>query len=159
ARPAPDEESVVCPFKGLAPFSSDDSQFFFGRERLVADVIARLASGTFAGLVGPSGSGKSSLLQAGLLPALAAGALPGSDRWSISLIRPGSTIEPAHVLVVDRLEEVFESDHEAERQAFLDRLCDLAGDGIRVVVSLRADQYGRCAVYPRFAELLSANHL
>jgi DNA-binding SARP family transcriptional activator len=54
--------SIVCPFKGPAPFSRDDAAYFFGRERMVADLIARLAAGTFVGVVGPSGCGKSSLL-------------------------------------------------------------------------------------------------
>src|SRR5688572_13935837 len=71
----PDEHLVegepCCPYKGLAPFDSADADFFFGRERLVAEIVARLVVSTFVGLVGPSGSGKSSTLRAGLLPALA----------------------------------------------------------------------------------------
>ena len=62
---------VVCPFKGLASFDVDDAEFFFGRERLVAEMVARLAGAPLMGIVGPSGSGKSSALRAGLLPALA----------------------------------------------------------------------------------------
>ena len=53
---------------------------FFGREQLVAQLVAALA-GAFLAIVGPSGSGKSSVLRAGLLPALAGGVLPGSERW------------------------------------------------------------------------------
>jgi DNA-binding SARP family transcriptional activator len=71
---------VVCPFKGLAAFDVDDAGIFFGRERLVAEMVARLAGAPLMGVVGPSGSGKSSALRAGLLAALAAGVLPGSDR-------------------------------------------------------------------------------
>src|SRR5204862_7155606 len=60
----------VCPFKGLAPFEPADAEFFFGRERLVDELVARLADTPLLALVGPSGSGKSSLLRAGLLPSL-----------------------------------------------------------------------------------------
>ena len=79
----------VCPFKGLASFEPADADYFFGRERLVAELVARLVGATFLGIVGPSGSGKSSVLRAGLLPALAGGVLPGSGRWRRVLIRPG----------------------------------------------------------------------
>jgi DNA-binding SARP family transcriptional activator len=61
----------ICPFKGLAPFERADAEFFFGRERLVEELAARLADAPLLAIVGPSGSGKSSLLRAGLLPALA----------------------------------------------------------------------------------------
>ena len=80
---------VVCPFKGLASFDVDDAEFFFGRERLVAEMVARLAGAPLMGIVGPSGSGKSSALRAGLLPALAEGVLPGSEGWALALLRPG----------------------------------------------------------------------
>ena len=79
----------VCPYKGLARFETVDAEFFFGREQVVAEAIGHLVGGRFLALVGPSGSGKSSLLRAGLLHALGSGALPGSDRWAYSVIRPG----------------------------------------------------------------------
>jgi DNA-binding SARP family transcriptional activator/WD40 repeat protein len=79
----------VCPFPGLAPFDSAHAEYFFGRERLVADLVARLVGSTLIAVVGPSGSGKSSLLRAGLLPSLADGVLPGSERWRQVVMRPG----------------------------------------------------------------------
>jgi WD40 repeat protein/DNA-binding SARP family transcriptional activator len=79
----------VCPYKGLARFERADAEFFFGREQLEADGIALLVGGSFLGLIGASGSGKSSLLRAGLLDALANGAIPGSDGWSFGIMRPG----------------------------------------------------------------------
>ena len=63
-------------------FGPEDAEAFFGRERLVADLVARVAGGGLVGVVGPSGSGKSSLVRAGLVPALAAGVLPGSQDGS-----------------------------------------------------------------------------
>jgi DNA-binding SARP family transcriptional activator/WD40 repeat protein len=86
----------VCPYKGLAAFGVGDAVFFAGRERLVAELVARLAVDRFVGVVGPSGSGKSSLVAAGLFPALAAGVLPGSERWPRCLVRPGAL--PMHAL-------------------------------------------------------------
>ncbi len=82
---------LVNPFKGLRAFHEDDSANFFGRDRLVADIIRRLDSGTsLIGLVGPSGSGKSSVVRAGVLPALRKGAIDGSDRWLIAHMVPGA---------------------------------------------------------------------
>jgi DNA-binding SARP family transcriptional activator len=77
-RDEPQTLPIPCPFKGLAPFESSDADFFCGRERLVSELIARLAEWPLVGILGPSGIGKSSLLRAGVLPALRAGALPGS---------------------------------------------------------------------------------
>jgi WD40 repeat protein/DNA-binding SARP family transcriptional activator len=167
--PAPAEPGVVvCPFKGLAPFGAADAAFFFGRERVVDALVAHLAGASFLGLVGPSGSGKSSLLQAGLLPALAGGALPGSADWEARLLRPGDALpapspDTRLVVAVDQLEELFTSPREeAERASILGALAAAALDPARrmlVVVSLRADFYGRCAAYEEFASLLSANHV
>ncbi|MBV8301213.1 MAG: hypothetical protein JOY68_04760, partial [Candidatus Dormibacteraeota bacterium] len=84
-----DAETQRPPYLGLTSFQPDDAAFFFGRERLVADMVARLAGAAMLGVVGPSGSGKSSAVRAGLVPALRAGALPGSESWTIAVIRPG----------------------------------------------------------------------
>jgi WD40 repeat protein/DNA-binding SARP family transcriptional activator len=81
--------AAVCPYKGLARFEPSDAAFFFGRERLVAELVTHLVGGGLVGVVGPSGSGKSSLVRAGLLPAMQEGVLPGSDRWRQLILRPG----------------------------------------------------------------------
>jgi WD40 repeat protein/DNA-binding SARP family transcriptional activator len=81
--------AAVCPYKGLARFEPSDAAFFFGRERLVAELVTHLVGAGLVGVVGPSGSGKSSLVRAGLLPALQEGVLPGSDRWRQLILRPG----------------------------------------------------------------------
>jgi WD40 repeat protein/DNA-binding CsgD family transcriptional regulator len=83
--------AVVCPFKGLASFDVGDAAFFFGRERVVAELVARSVGSTFLAVVGPSGSGKSSVVRAGLIPALAEGVLPGSEHWAVTVLRPGET--------------------------------------------------------------------
>ena len=82
-------QPAVCPFRGLAPFDAAHAEYFFGRERLVAELVARLVGSTLLAVVGPSGSGKSSAVRAGLLPALADGVVPGSERWRRAVMRPG----------------------------------------------------------------------
>ena len=93
-----------CPFKGLASFEVVDAPYFFGRERLVAELVARLVGAPLLGVVGPSGSGKSSVVRAGLLPALAGGVLPGSAEWAQVVMRPGEhpLRELANVTARDR---------------------------------------------------------
>jgi len=87
--PPDPSEPEVCPFRGLAPFDAAHAEYFFGRERLVAELVARLVGSTLLAVVGPSGSGKSSAVRAGLLPALAGGVVPGSERWRRAVMRPG----------------------------------------------------------------------
>jgi WD40 repeat protein/DNA-binding SARP family transcriptional activator len=89
AEPPDPSEPEICPFRGLAPFDSAHAEYFFGRERLVADLVARLVGAALIAVVGPSGSGKSSVIRAGLLPSLADGVLPGSERWRQVVMRPG----------------------------------------------------------------------
>jgi DNA-binding SARP family transcriptional activator/WD40 repeat protein/energy-coupling factor transporter ATP-binding protein EcfA2 len=160
---------VVCPFKGLAPFGASDAAYFFGREQVVEELTARLAGGGFAAVLGPSGSGKSSIVQAGLLPVLRAGALPGSAARQVVLVRPGATPRLPRtgdgpvVIAVDQLEEVFTlCTDEAMRAAFLDGLAEAAGEpGGRalVVVALRADFYGRLVEHAGLARLVSRSHV
>ena len=84
-RPSVERSAAVNPYKGLRAFDAVDALDFFGRERLVERLVARLGlSGTrgrFIAVVGPSGSGKSSAVKAGLLPAIRQGALPLSGTW------------------------------------------------------------------------------
>ena len=82
-----------CPYRGLLPFGETDAGVFYGRERLAAQLAVKLAGRASAGgvvvVTGASGSGKSSLLRAGLLPILALGQqIPGSDRWPRIVMTP-----------------------------------------------------------------------
>ena len=82
-----------CPYRGLLPFGEADAEVFYGRERLAAELAvklaARAASGGLVVVTGASGSGKSSLLRAGLLPILARGQqVPGSDEWLRIVMTP-----------------------------------------------------------------------
>ncbi|RPH60055.1 MAG: serine/threonine protein kinase, partial [Chloroflexi bacterium] len=95
---------VVNPYKGLRPFEENDADDFFGREALVRRLVERLETPTtlkpsavprepipyrFLAVVGPSGSGKSSVVKAGLIPALRRGFLPSSANWLITQMTPG----------------------------------------------------------------------
>jgi WD40 repeat protein/serine/threonine protein kinase len=88
------ERETENPFKGLSPFEETDAVDFFGREALTEQLIARLTDKTefsnFLTVVGPSGSGKSSVVKAGVISALRKGALPGSDNWFIIEMTPKS---------------------------------------------------------------------
>jgi len=150
---------VPCPYKGLLAFEPEDSELFFGRERLVEDLVSRLCESDFLAIVGPSGSGKSSLVRAGVVPALQRSA-DGELRPAIFTpgAHPLAQLDAPHeasLLVVDQLEEVFTlCRDEVERSAFIDLLLDRAAGGARVIVALRADFYGHCAAYPRLAAAL-----
>ncbi len=78
----------ACPYKGLAYFDVDDAPLFAGRERLVARLVARLVDAPVLAIVGASGSGKSSVVRAGLVPAIHEGLLPGSERWHVVVSTP-----------------------------------------------------------------------
>ncbi|MBD2690542.1 eIF2A-related protein [Anabaena catenula] len=81
----------ICPYRGLRAFGEEDAQFFYGRESLTQQLINELAHKSFLAVVGASGSGKSSVVQAGLIAKLRLGKqLPGSDDWLIKSLRPGS---------------------------------------------------------------------
>jgi len=84
---------VVNPYKGLRAFQEADSQDFYGREKLVTRLLQRMNDpddfNHFLALVGPSGSGKSSVIKAGMIPALRNGALHNSDNWFYVEMFPG----------------------------------------------------------------------
>ncbi|HXJ64180.1 MAG TPA: extracellular solute-binding protein [Actinomycetota bacterium] len=90
AVPAPDEDARN-PYKGLQAFREADAPDFFGREATVGDLVAMMSGDErFLAVVGPSGSGKSSLVRAGLVPALRGGAVPGSGGWFVVDAVPGT---------------------------------------------------------------------
>jgi WD40 repeat protein/uncharacterized cupredoxin-like copper-binding protein/energy-coupling factor transporter ATP-binding protein EcfA2 len=88
---APEIPEDQCPYMGLEPFQEGDNDLFFGRQRLVGEMVAHLQTQRLLAIVGPSGSGKSSLVLAGLLGKLHNGAIKNSDTWSyLPRIVPGS---------------------------------------------------------------------
>jgi tetratricopeptide (TPR) repeat protein len=97
--PEPDatRHEGVCPYRGLEAFGPNDAQFYFGRESLTGWLVSALRREVravshgvrFLGVIGPSGSGKSSVVLAGLVPKLRDGVIEGSEHWPVAIIRPG----------------------------------------------------------------------
>ena len=79
----------ICPYRGLEPFREEDAAFFCGRDEAIRDLVARAAEHPFVAVVGPSGSGKSSLVFAGLIPALRKQGR--STMWDVVALRPGKS--------------------------------------------------------------------
>ncbi len=81
------------PYKGLRAFQQADAADFFGRSAMIESVLQRLQEpvleNNFLAVIGPSGSGKSSLVKAGVLPALRQGRIPGSENWFYAEMVPG----------------------------------------------------------------------
>lgn len=160
------------PYKGLRAFGEADAADFFGRAALVDELVDALAAGKrLITIVGPSGSGKSSLIEAGLIPALRSGRLAGSDRWAIARLRldahpldalegeiSGAPADRHLMVVVDQLEQLYLEASEEECSRFLERLVSVATDtaGARVVLALRADFYDRPLADADFAPLFTA---
>ncbi|MEU0413465.1 helix-turn-helix domain-containing protein [Streptomyces griseorubiginosus] len=161
---------ATSPYRGLARFEPGDRELFFGRERLVTELLGLVCERRFAAVFGASGSGKSSLLRAGLIPAVqeAAGKrgrpavvriLTPGDRPAATyghLLAPGDG-EPDSWLIVDQFEEVFTLCRDrAERTRFLDLLLSAREPDSRlhVVIAMRADFYGQCADHPALADVL-----
>jgi WD40 repeat protein/class 3 adenylate cyclase len=161
AVPSPAE----CPYRGLLAFEPDDADLFFGRDDVLEDTLARIESERFVAIVGASGSGKSSLVRAGVMAAVRRGDVSGVS--STVLLTPGAdplaALDAAHVdgqaelLVVDQLEEAFTlCVDESRRARFFDELLGRPG---RTLVSLRADFYGHCAAHEELAARVSANNV
>ena len=133
-----------CPYRGLLAFGANDRHLFFGREEVVSDVLARIAPGRLLSLVGASGSGKSSLLRAGVIAAVEASEVASAR--SAHLVTPGYQPpldlrdDQSELLVVDQFEELYTQCRDAERRArFIDTLLVRRGP---VVIGVRADFYG-----------------
>lgn len=162
----------TAPYRGLTRFEPEDEAVFFGRERLIDELTALVAEHRFGVVLGPSGSGKSSLLRAGLIPRLRRSASPLPPAAALRVLTPGEHPMRTHAqvltpaagdgetwLIVDQFEEVFTlcADPE-ERRDFLAALLAARrpGSRIRVVLAVRADFYANCLAHPALAEAARA---
>ncbi|GAQ68226.1 nSTAND1 domain-containing NTPase [Streptomyces scabiei] len=170
-----EDTDATQPYRGLARFEADDRELFFGRDRLI-DELSELTCGfPFAVVFGASGSGKSSLLRAGLLPLLQEKIAQQGRTAVLRILTPGDrpattyghlltpeADDPECWVVVDQFEEVFTLCRErAERDRFLDLLLAARDPGsrLRVLIAVRSDFYARCAEHPRLAEALHGSGL
>ncbi|AKG20359.1 nSTAND1 domain-containing NTPase [Calothrix sp. 336/3] len=200
--------SSICPYRGLRyfDFTQEDAQYFYGRQALTDQLLEKVRVSNFLAVLGASGSGKSSVVRAGLLYQLQQGKrLSGSDTWQIKIFQPGehplqslarafvsvglSDIErasqlqkaealiagggfsqlitvvdtPRVVLLVDQFEEVFTlCTDRKERQQFFDCLLtglQRCGDKLCLVLTMRADFFGKCAEYGELAAKIQDNLL
>ena len=138
------ESTDACPFMGLATFGVRDADVFFGRERLVSEMVERLSANSFLGVIGPSGSGKSSAVRAGLVPAIEAGAM-GVTRWVRVILRPGA--EPIREL--DRA--VFAALDEDQRSQL-----PSGADPIAAAASILPDGTRLCLIVDQFEEVFTS---
>jgi WD40 repeat protein/DNA-binding SARP family transcriptional activator len=155
ARPEP---AATCPYPGLIAYDVGDADGFFGRDADVAECLRRLASVGVLAVVGPSGSGKSSLVRAGVAAALV------RDGRRVVIVSPGahpmealSAVRdrgPDPVLVVDQCEQAVSlCSDTGERSQFFAALAEQAL-GAPVVVAMRADRLGDATTQPEFARLV-----
>ncbi|MFH8350083.1 hypothetical protein, partial [Streptomyces sp. NPDC018045] len=166
----PDEELTDPPYRGLARFEPGDHARFFGRTRLTEDLTDLAETHRCVMVLGPSGSGKSSLLRAGLIPRLQTTADTALRPAAIRILTPGP--RPVHEhrklftpapgagdtwLVVDQFEETFTLCRDAaERSEFVRLLASARDPGsrLRICVAVRADFYARCLEYEALAAVL-----
>ncbi|OQY35727.1 MAG: hypothetical protein B6I38_01345 [Anaerolineaceae bacterium 4572_5.1] len=181
---------TICPFPGLKAFGvpdgdeeSDTRPYFFGRDALTADLQGILDRAPFLAVLGASGSGKSSLVMAGLVPSLQ----KEQPDLQIAYLRPGvaptqslktalARLNPEHpigstLIIVDQFEELFTLPNKKERQSFLDALLALIipPEGKekatsptpysllptpKIVITMRTDFIGDCAPYERLTALI-----
>ena len=197
-------QTDICPYLGLASFQPEDANRFFGRDKLVQNLVSRLDNRKALVVAGASGSGKSSLVRAGLISAIKSGALTSSDRWPVILFTPGANpvneleyqlvkvlgrlqiqhsslngISKDHwwrmiaeaisettggaLVCIDQFEELFTFDHDSEVvEEFLNSLQSLVestDSRIHLVLTIRADFYGKSSRFPWLAKIINDNQL
>jgi WD40 repeat protein len=159
------------PYRGLEVFEAEHAALYFGRDRAIELLIDRLAADDFVAVVGPSGSGKSSLVRAGLEKGLA-------DRPPLELearrrivFRPGTApsldleratlaLDGPAIVVVDQFERLFtDCADPAERRRFADALLALADPDVKVLLTLRADFYGEVLALPALGAAVAAGQV
>ncbi|WP_445519977.1 nSTAND1 domain-containing NTPase [Streptomyces sp. NEAU-174] len=165
------DDAAKPPYRGLARFEPDDAALFFGRDQLIDDLLHLTAQHRITAVVGASGSGKSSLLRAGLIPRLRTTDDADLRPAALRVITPGARPLPDHGrrlvpkegeeadtwLVVDQMEELYTLCADpAERTRFIDRILSAqAPDSrLRVLIAVRADFFGHLVGHRPLADAL-----
>jgi signal transduction histidine kinase/GAF domain-containing protein len=170
AYPPPVQEQIVCPYPGMRPFEAEDTRFFYGRENEIQQMLEYLRHQRFLFVIGPSGSGKSSLISAGLLPRLQKSSYFAQSPWLIREMRPGEqpiqalaeaikgdadrpaeaigNLLAAHppaqrlLLVIDQFEELFTQSTRTAQARFIAMIQSLrAIKTCALLIAMRADFY------------------
>ena len=149
--------SDACPYRGLAAFSTADADEFFGRESDIEALLQRVRPGTLTAVVGASGSGKSSLVFAGLLP-------HASEGRRVAIVTAGREAAPrlrgrleqrgaADLVVVDQSEAVFQLP-EREQEELCALVASVLSTGSAVIMTLRSDFLDRATGLPHIGTLI-----
>ena len=162
------------PYIGLKPFERDQADYFFGRDVAVRALLDRLSEHRFLAVLGSSGSGKSSLVRAGLFPELERDRIPSSQTWIIERITPGqfplqelARVLDQHrmsdrplLLFVDQFEELFTlCPDEKDQRRFIKRLDEESSRTdiqTRIIIAMRGDFLDRCAKFQESADLINS---
>ncbi|MDJ0719482.1 MAG: SUMF1/EgtB/PvdO family nonheme iron enzyme [Prochloraceae cyanobacterium] len=126
---------AICPYKGLAYFdcNDEDPKYFYGRSQLTNQLLDKVRQSNFLALVGASGSGKSSVLRAGLLHQLTLGrAISGSEAWDIHIMMPGE--HPLQNLALAFVDSDLSLPARAEQLGQAEKLINKGADGLRLLV-------------------------
>ncbi len=153
-------EPLHNPFVGLRPFESQDSLYYFGRNQQSKALLRQLHATRFLAVVGSSGSGKSSLIRAGLIPNLEAGFLvQDRDLWQIAVMKPGDT--PLYHLAREILQAQGASPTAAEIESFTDMIRHQGAPAVLAQVrsSLDDRDANLLLVVDQFEELFRFSHL
>src|SRR6266568_5801393 len=175
-----------CPYRGLSTFTEQDRVVFFGREQAIQELLKKLrANPQLLTVFGPSGSGKSSLVRAGVIPRLQEEHRPQGKDWGVIVTRPadnpfkqfsaqGLAVEPGGLLggvrgwltqhpdnqrlllVIDQFEELFVTCPEAQRRLFIKQLTQLRNEPfVTVIIVMRNDFYSQFVEHEALREWLA----
>ncbi|WP_438453095.1 nSTAND1 domain-containing NTPase [Streptomyces asiaticus] len=164
------DDNAEPPYRGLSRFEPGDAGLFFGRDQLIDDLLHLARHHRVTAVVGASGSGKSSLLRAGLIPRLRTTDDPGLRPAALLVLTPGPHPLREHErrlapkegegdtwVVVDQMEELYTlCTDPAERAQFIDHLltAQAPGSRLRVLIAVRADFFGHLAGHRALADAL-----
>jgi WD40 repeat protein/energy-coupling factor transporter ATP-binding protein EcfA2 len=161
------------PYRGLYAFEAEQADYFKGRDQAVRLLMSRLADSRFLAVIGYSGSGKSSLVKAGLLPQLKSDRIPSSSQWEIISFTPGEhplgkltdaltrqKEDKPQLLFIDQFEEIFTlCQNEEERKSFIRLIVQEVNTTerqTRIIITIRGDFLNRCADYLEIANLINS---
>ncbi len=142
----------ICPYKGLAYFdcTEEDARYFYGRTALTDELLEKVRVGNFLAVLGASGSGKSSVVRAGLLYQLQLGRrLSGSESWQIKIFQPGE--HPLNSLALAFLDSELSDIERATQLAQAEELIKTGSEGLKQIISV-ADTPKLVLVVDQFEE-------